>query len=453
MMSGVMVTKSSPVIVVLSQSESAPRLVDDTVRLSSFDKCVAPFPVTLLLAFDRPINDPVGTTKTALSRALTHYRPIAGRLLDARPGEGEEEPCIACTDEGVTFVAASAACALAEVTAALLNDLAVRYPGDFCRHDEPLLLMQVTEFSCGGFVVGVTFNHVAADGAGMAQFVGAVGELARGTSPAPSVVPVREWDDSLPGLPEAMVAAQKSTMTRGRLDLARVDVTVPWAVINRVKAQSGGTVFEAVAAMLWQCRTRAVVVSSGAHDDDSPAPLAFPSDVRAQVGATAGYYGNCVVVQMVPATSHAVASGGIGDLVALIRQAREKVPGLLVLGKGETELNDACAGGSGGTAEAQPDDAQGDQPELRYSALVVVSWRTLGFEAVDLGGGRPARVTWHEERPVVPGCVVCPPCGGEDDGVSVAAICVKPEHADAFARELVTMGVRVAPSNLCRASR
>ncbi|GJM93442.1 hypothetical protein PR202_ga09999 [Eleusine coracana subsp. coracana] len=294
--------------------------------------------------------------------------------------------------------------------------------------------MQVTEFSCGGFVVGVTFNHVAADGAGMAQFVGAVGELARGTSPAPSVVPVREWDDSLPGLPEAMVAAQKSTMTRGRLDLARVDVTVPWAVINRVKAQSGGTVFEAVAAMLWQCRTRAVVVSSGAHDDDSPAPLAFPSDVRAQVGATAGYYGNCVVVQMVPATSHAVASGGIGDLVALIRQAREKVPGLLVSGKGETELHDACAGG-------------------RYNALVVVSWRTLGFEAVDLGGGRPARVTWHEERPVVPGCVVCPPCGGEDDGVSVAAICVKPEHADAFARELVTMGVRVAPSNLCRASR
>ncbi|GJN17962.1 hypothetical protein PR202_gb05072 [Eleusine coracana subsp. coracana] len=227
-----------------------------------------------------------------------------------------------------------------------------------------------------------------------------------------------------------MVAAQKSTMTRGRLDLARVDVTVPWAVINCVKAQSGGTVFEAVAAMLWQCRTRAVVGHE--HDEDSPAPLAFPSDVRAQVGATAGYYGNCVVVQMVPATSHAVASGGFGDLVALIRQAREKVPDLLVSGnKGETE---------------------GEQPELRYNALVVVSWRTLGFEAVDLGGGRPARVTWHEERPVVPGCVVCPPCGAEDDGVSVAAICVKPEHADAFARELVTMGVRVAPSSLCSAS-
>ncbi|KAK3161673.1 hypothetical protein QOZ80_1BG0080020 [Eleusine coracana subsp. coracana] len=449
MMSNVMVTKSSAVVVVPSESEPAPPLAgdDNAVRLSPFDKCVAPFPVTLLLAFDRPINDPVGTIKTALSRALAHYRPIAGRLLAARPGDGE--PCIACTDEGVTFVAASAACTLAEVTAALLNDLAVWYPGDFCRHDEPLLLMQVTEFSCGGFVVGVTFNHVAADGAGMAQFLGAVGELARGT---PSVVPVREWDDSLPGLPEAMVAAQKSTMTRGRLDLARVDVTVPWAVINCVKAQSGGTVFEAVAAMLWQCRTRAVVGHE--HDEDSPAPLAFPSDVRAQVGATAGYYGNCVVVQMVPATSHAVASGGFGDLVALIRQAREKVPDLLVSGnKGETELNDdACAVGGGGTAEAQPDDAQGEQPELRYNALVVVSWRTLGFEAVDLGGGRPARVTWHEERPVVPGCVVCPPCGAEDDGVSVAAICVKPEHADAFARELVTMGVRVAPSSLCSAS-
>lgn len=39
--------------------------------------------------------------------------------------------------------------------------------------DDPLLLVQVTEFSCGGFVV--------ADGTGMAQFLQAVGELARGT--------------------------------------------------------------------------------------------------------------------------------------------------------------------------------------------------------------------------------------------------------------------------------
>ena len=59
-----------------------------------------------------------------------------------------------------------------------------------CRQTDPLLLMQVTVFACGEFVVGVTWNHVLADGAGIGQFLQAVAELARGMS-LPSVVPVR----------------------------------------------------------------------------------------------------------------------------------------------------------------------------------------------------------------------------------------------------------------------
>lgn len=59
-----------------------------------------------------------------------------------------------------------------------------------CRRGDPLLLMQVTEFSCGGFTVAVTWNHAVADGKGMAQFLQAIGELARGM-PAPSVLPRR----------------------------------------------------------------------------------------------------------------------------------------------------------------------------------------------------------------------------------------------------------------------
>jgi hypothetical protein len=433
MTSGVVVIKSSPVVVVPSDSEPQPLLAGQTVSLSSFDKCVAPFPVTMLLAFDNPINEPVENIKRALSRALAHYRPIAGRLA-AGPGNGEI--CIACTGEGMTFVAATAGCALKEATTSQLNDLAVRYPGDFCCDTDPLLLVQVTEFSCGGFVVGVTFNHIIADGAGIAQFLGAVGELARGLSP-PSVVPIRQWDDRLPGLPSSMVAGQKSTMTHGRLDLARLDIVIPFSLISDIKAESGGTAFEIVAAVLWRCRTRAIM-SASADDPEFSSPLGFPSDVRALVGASAGYYGNCVVVQLVPATSAAVASGSIGDLVALIKRAREKVPDLLQLRNGAAAPEAAAPGAA----------AEGGQVELGYNALVVVSWQKLGLDAVDLGGGEPARVTWHEERPVVPGCVACPPRRGEGNGVGVTAICVKTEHADAFGQELLTMGVKVVPSTL-----
>ena len=94
--------------------------------LSPFDRLVPPIPVASLFVFDRTVDEPVLTVKRALSRALAHYRPVAGRLA----GDGS----IACTDEGVPFVAASASCSLEEATPALEQmDLAVLYPGLLCR--------------------------------------------------------------------------------------------------------------------------------------------------------------------------------------------------------------------------------------------------------------------------------------------------------------------------------
>ncbi|KAL6639757.1 hypothetical protein ACP70R_022579 [Stipagrostis hirtigluma subsp. patula] len=417
----VAVTKSSPVVIRPSESEPAATAAppDDTVALSSFDRFMPPVPVTALLVFDCPIHEPSETIKRALARALAHYRPLAGRL-DGRGG-------ISCTGEGVTFVGASAGCTLEEAMAALqLMDLAVRYPGELCRDTDPLLLVQVTEFACGGFVVGVTWNHVAADGVGMAQFLQAVGELARGVSP-PSVVPFRHWDGSLPS--SAAVPAQAPAIEQRCL--ARQDITVPWSLISRIKAGGFGgggepcTVFEAVAAALWRCRTRAAL----SDDLQSPAPLIFPCNVRGHVGARAGYYGNCLAVQLVPATSCAVASSSVGDLVRLIRRAKEKVPDLL-----------SNSGGGGGNVDAGGGEAE-DPAALWYGAFAVTSWRNLGFESADFGGGTPARVVWHAEWATVPGCAVCPSCraGRDDDGVKVSSLCVKPEHADAFLRELARM--------------
>jgi hypothetical protein len=266
-MMSIAVTKSSPVVVVApSELRTA---TGGVINLSSFDKCFAPIPVQLLLVFDQPIDDPVETIKKALSQALVHYHPMAGRLVAGADGEPIH---ISCTGEGVPFVGAFASCALDQVATwpLLVGDLAVRYPAEYCRPSDALLLMQVTEFAYGGFVVGVTWNHVAADGAGMAQFLQAVGELARGM-PAPSVAPVRfEVDGSLPRLPPLMVAAVRSGMRAGTEEMASLDVTVPWGLISRIKAECGGecTVFDAVVALVWQCRTRAVI-----SDPDAPALL------------------------------------------------------------------------------------------------------------------------------------------------------------------------------------
>lgn len=426
-MSAGVVTKSAPVLVV-----GPPGGDDAVVHLtSSFDRMVPPIGVTALLLFDRPIPEPAETIRAALSRALAHYRPVAGRLADHADGDGKLILRIEGA-AGVPFVAASASCALADVTAPLLGGLALRYPGRLCRHGDPLLLLQVTEFACGGFAVAATWNHVLTDGEGMAQFLGAVGELARGASPAPSVPPLRADDGSLLGLPPPTVAAQKqegSPMLK--MNLALLDVTVPAGLIGRVRAEFDAaglgdpcTAFEAVAAVLWRCRTRAAVVSVS---DEAPVTLLFAANLRRLVGARPGYYGNCAVLRSLTSTRGAVANGAAADVARMIRRAKERIPGLL---------------GPGGTTTEQGAVA------LTYSTLVVSSWRNLGFEAADFGGGRPARVTWHwYGETTVPSCVVCPPgTDGDNGGVSVTSLFVRPEHADAFLAELAAMSPASMPS-------
>ncbi|KAE8791112.1 10-deacetylbaccatin III 10-O-acetyltransferase [Hordeum vulgare] len=471
----IVVTKSSSVAV--TNPPELGTLTGSIINLS-FDKCFAPVPVHLLLVFDQPINDPVQTVKKAVSMALVHYHPMAGRLVAG--ADDRELIHIACTGEGVSFVDASASCTRDQVSTSplLVRDLTLHYPADYCRPAKPLLLMQVTEFACGGFTVGVTWNHVVADGAGMAQFLQAVGELARGM-PAPSVVPIRAVvDRSLPCLPPEVVTAivgcnkpqrraahvrrssagknhlaeslivfllvsflfgsshctrgERADTTRGwkehvrahqegvrspgelghcvpharalctviaggtgfifgltamRSQMTILDATVPWSLISRIKRECSGecTTFDAVAALFWQCHTRAVVIS----DPDTPAPLFFPSSMRWLLGAAKhGYYGNCVMRQPVQAKSGTVASGDVKGLVKLIRLAkRKKIPGMLTITNG--------GGGGGGSGT--------ETPPPRYNTLVVTSLRNLGLDldVVDLGRGSPARVmppAWKTER-------------------------------------------------------
>nr|CAB3486399.1 unnamed protein product [Digitaria exilis] len=302
--------------------------------------------------------------------------------------------------------------------------------------------MAVTEFACGWFVVAVTWNHLLADASGMAQFVLAVGELARGGGVSVSPV-VRLWDDvSLPGVPSSAIAAQKATLDFDPLPLARLDVAVPSSLISRVKAAAGEfaageppcTVFEAVAAVLWRCRVRAVMSSSAG--DESPAPLTIPCNVRKLAGAPVGYYGNCVVMLVVPATAGDVANSDVGDLVRMIRSAKAKVPGML----SSSSIN----GDSGGGGDDDGEVVQGKEasaPAVWYQALAVSSWRNMGMEGTDMGGGAPVRVTWQPERTMVPACVVCPPRrdGREDGSVDVSSMFVRDEHVDAFKDELARL--------------
>jgi hypothetical protein len=409
-MSTVSISKSPPVLV----QPSEPVTATGDINLSSYDKFLVSRPATAFLVFERPIHEPVETIKRGLSQALVHYYPIAGRLA---AGATAGEVVIKCTSEGVSFVAASANRAIRDVQnlsdPSLKEELGVFYDG-LCRYSDPLVLMQVTIFSCGGFVLCVTWNHSVADGVGMGQFMQAVGELARGL-PSPSVVPVRQSDSLILGPPPAFTKFMQLLGGLQPTQMILLDITIQSSLIQRIKDKyswmnSGQpcSVFEAVAAVLWRCRTRAIASA----DPEALTVLFFPTNARRYAGAKEGYYGNCLVWRLVTAATRAVADGDGMDLVKMIHGAKDRVPD------------------------------QSDVDELLqlkdwYNLLRITSWRNIGFEAPDFGAGRPERVMahWQPQRDV-PKCTACIPCMDE---YNVLSTCVKEEHAGAFLHELADM--------------
>ncbi|XP_066393720.1 acyl transferase 15-like [Miscanthus floridulus] len=403
-----------------------------TIKLSPLDR--GNFPMTVLLLYEHPINNAANTIKTALSQALVHYYPFSGRLVPGGDGISSTGSYIDCTGEGVAeFISASADCSLKQAaklfersssssggggtgTNSLLDELTRCNPAGGYGATDPLLSVQLTEFTCGGFILGVTWSHAIADGAGIAQFLGAIGELARGLM-SPSILPVR-WDEAVSSLPPPPGSVRDVELEHSPLVV--LDVTIPSSFIsrNKSKAEFHGqprcTTFEVAAAVLWQCRTRATM---SICRPDTLSALSFTVNVRKHVGAKDGYYGNCVVNQHVMATSGAVAGADIMDLVKMIKQAKDQVPDLLDKKRNESSKN-----------RLQGLDG-------RYNMFAVTSWRNIGFEEADFGSGPPARVMWHEPGiPPFPICFICPN-KGEDD-VSVVSFCVKEEHADAFLQEI-----------------
>uniref|UniRef100_N1R3U1 Anthocyanin 5-aromatic acyltransferase n=1 Tax=Aegilops tauschii TaxID=37682 RepID=N1R3U1_AEGTA len=251
-------------------------------------------------------------------------------------------------------------------------------------------------------------------------------------SAVPSITPVRDGRAaSLPLLSAPVVAAKQSLMLDlGGQGLIYLDTVVPMKLIDRIKsdykaAHSGYcTTFEATAAVLWRCRTRAIIGDDpDGYDMSTPAPLAFFVNVRKHVGTAAGYYGNCAVAQLAFATTGEVAGAGdegMNGLVDLIKRAKDGVPEL---------LRGMRAGGSAvdGMGEEEIAAAFGD------NALMVTCWRTIRFDAADFGGGGPARVVGRWQQTTLP-CVALVSCGAT--GERLLTQCVRAEHAAALLAEL-----------------
>lgn len=275
---------------------------------------------------------------------------------------------------------------------------------------------QVTTFTCGGFVVGLRTNHAVADGTGAAQFLNAVGDLARGL-PEPRVKPIWGRDrfpdpDIKPGpLPELPVLA-----------LEYIAFDFPTAYLDKLKSQyaasTGGKIcsgFDIVIAKLWQCRTRAIIDAAAGADD---VRLCFFASVRHVLKLEPGYYGNAIFPVKVQAPAEKVAGSSVVELVGMVREAKRR-------------MAEECLR----WAEDRTGGVDPFQMTFNYESVYVSDWSKLGFTDVDYGYGAPMSAGPLVNCDLIASVIVMR-APAPLAGTRLLASCVTKEHADEFARRM-----------------
>ncbi|XP_028793387.1 vinorine synthase-like [Neltuma alba] len=120
------------------------------------------------------INEASHVLKKSLSQVLTHFYPLAGRLIT-------DKLLVDCNDEGVPYAETRVRCRLCDVidnpSPADVNKL---LPYDMDEIVDTVLGVQFNVFDCGGIAVGVCVSHKVGDALSFFQFIKAWAAMTRG---------------------------------------------------------------------------------------------------------------------------------------------------------------------------------------------------------------------------------------------------------------------------------
>ncbi|KAF8724303.1 hypothetical protein HU200_021332 [Digitaria exilis] len=365
---------------------------------------------------------PARVVHDALGKALVDYYPLAGRIVDGP--EGRSTARMELTGEGAWFVHAVASCTLDDVAGLdhhpfaipvqdLLPDFAL--PPNVQPLDVPAM-MQVTEFACGGFVVGLSSSHTLTDGLGAGQFINAVADYARGL-PNPRVGPIWARGDLVPDPPKTKVhSGPPPSKTSFQFQYLVVDLSVE--SIDTAKSrfmESTGrrcSSFDVAVAKVWQARTRALRL----HDPSARVTLCFFANSRHVLQpeeAAVGFYGNCFYPATVEAMAGELEVADVTTVVGMVMDAKAR-------------LHEEVARWAAGELVAGEEDPY--DLWWRDEPLFVSDWRQLGFMEADYGWAR--RRTSRRWRP----SRSCP--SRSSTGVRLMTQCVEEQHMAAFREEM-----------------
>ncbi|RDX87945.1 Omega-hydroxypalmitate O-feruloyl transferase, partial [Mucuna pruriens] len=329
-------------------------------------------------------EDAAQVMKDSLSKVLVHYYPMAGRLAINSQGK----LIVDCTQEGVVFVEAEANSVIEDLGdftnphLHTLGNLVYDIPAATNMLQIPPLLIQVTKFKCGGFVLGVNVNHCMVDGLSAMQFMKAWGETARGldlsvspvvdrtilTARNPPIIefPHHEFDEIEDVSNTAKLYEEEEILYSSfcfdphKLDLLKKKGTEDGAV-NKCST------FEALTGFVWRARSEALRM----HPNQQT-KLLFAVDGRSRFvpSIAEGYFGNAVVL------SNAVCKVG-----ELLHNPLSFTVGLV--DKGIHMVTDSYM-----RSAIDYFEAKRTRPSLA-ATLVITTWTRLPFQTADFGWGNP----------------------------------------------------------------
>ncbi|XP_061988508.1 alcohol acyl transferase 1 allele GSa-like [Rosa rugosa] len=316
----------------------------ETKLLSDIDdKQTLRFHVPFIIAYENnpsillKQNDPVKVISDALSRALVYYYPFAGRLREVH----KKKLMVNCTGEGILFVEANANATLEELKDAILppcpflEEFLFNVPGSDGIVGSPLILIQVTRLTCGGFIFALRLNHTMCDAFGLVQFLNAVGEIARGAE-APSTPPVwerellnardppriscthHEFDDTTgPSYLNSAATVQQS-FCFGPEEIKALKKHLP------PHLSTCSSTFDLITACVWKCRTISLQM-----DPKQIVRLSCIVNARGKhkknVCLPRGYYGNAFAYPAAVSTAERLCNSPLGYAVELVKKSKAKM--------------------------------------------------------------------------------------------------------------------------------
>ncbi|XP_077210870.1 alcohol acyltransferase 9-like [Tasmannia lanceolata] len=356
-----------------------------TLYLSNLDdQKFLRFSIKYLYLYKKSVS--LESLKSALSRVLVDYYPLAGRLRIS--SEDNEKLEVDCNGEGAVFAEG-----FMDLTVEEFLKVSTKPNRSWRKFlyrvdsqsflDIPPLVIQVTNLRCGGMILCTAINHCLADGIGTSQFLHAWAHLTNKPNADVLVTPFHSRHVLCPRTPPKITFphpefTNSTTSHNGPTLLDPTQQTLvpisliftPSQILHLKKLCIPSlkcTCFEALASHVWRTWIRSL-----APPPSLKIKLLFSVNVRKRLKPELpqGYYGNGFVLGCAETTVKELITSNMRHGVKLVQEAKESVTDDYV-----RSMVDLL-------------EERRVKPDL-LATLVISQWSKLGLEDLDFGEGRP----------------------------------------------------------------